>query len=351
MNRPIEADRHPLADKRSFLLFTLLLLAGLAGNHFKFEIFFNIDFIFGSIFSLLILQFFGVASGVIAGALIAGYTYILWNHPYAIVIMTLEVAFVGIMMRKRNFGMVMANAIYWLFIGMPLVYIFYHLTMDLPLSNSCITMLKQAINGICNALLARLVFHALTSGSEKQLPRYYEVICNRAIFFILAPTLLLIAFWSRSDFRDTDKRIREDLREESARAAALLVNWESNRKNVVTALAEMASVISAREMQPYIELAARTDKNFKRIGLLDKKATITAYHPLADELGNSNIGKNFKDRPYIPILRRTLKPIALRSCDGEDRQARPDVGYARSGRNKRGVRRICHRHTRYGATP
>ncbi|MEI6416075.1 MAG: ATP-binding protein, partial [Pseudomonadota bacterium] len=51
------------------------------------------------------------------------------------------------------------------------------------------------------------------------------------------------------------------------------------------------------------------DVNFLRIGLLDRGATTVAFSPLIDELGQSNIGKNFADRPFIPRLQKTLKPM------------------------------------------
>jgi len=44
-------------------LFLSLLAAGLAGNYFNFEIFLNINFLFGSIFAMLVLQFFGLGRG------------------------------------------------------------------------------------------------------------------------------------------------------------------------------------------------------------------------------------------------------------------------------------------------
>ena len=47
-------------------LFLLLIAAGLAGNYFKFPVFLNIDFIFGSIFAMLALQFFGLGRGIVA---------------------------------------------------------------------------------------------------------------------------------------------------------------------------------------------------------------------------------------------------------------------------------------------
>ena len=143
---------------RSTLLGIALIAAGLAGNYFKFPIFLNIDFLFGSIFAMLALQFFGLGRGILAAAIIAGYTYILWNHPYAIIIMTAEVAVVGWLMGRRKMGLVLADTLYWLLIGMPLVYLFYHVVMHVPFSNTSVVMTKQAVNGITNALIARLIF-------------------------------------------------------------------------------------------------------------------------------------------------------------------------------------------------
>ena len=122
---------------RVALLFALIV-AGLLGNYFKFQIFLNIDFLFGSIFAFLALQFFGLGRGFLAAAIIASSTYFLWNHPYAIIIMTTEVACVGWLMLRSRIGLVLAVTLYWLVIGMPLVYLFYHGVMHIPLSLSLI---------------------------------------------------------------------------------------------------------------------------------------------------------------------------------------------------------------------
>ncbi len=58
-------------------LFTALVIAGLLGNHFNYQIFLNIDFLFGSIFSMLALQLCGFHRGVFASLLISRYTYVL----------------------------------------------------------------------------------------------------------------------------------------------------------------------------------------------------------------------------------------------------------------------------------
>jgi magnesium-transporting ATPase (P-type) len=184
-----------------------LILAGLAGNYFKFALFLNIDFLFGSIFAMLALQYFGLGRGVLAAALIASTTYVLWHHPYAVVIMTAEVAVVGVLMARRNMGMVLADTVYWLLIGMPLVFVFYRMTMHSSLDNTTLTMAKQAINGIANALLARLLFIGLSLRSKSVKLPFRELLYNLMAFFVLAPTLLILVIGSRADFNDTDQRV------------------------------------------------------------------------------------------------------------------------------------------------
>ncbi|MBV5340952.1 MAG: response regulator [Deltaproteobacteria bacterium] len=295
--------------KYSTPLLLALIAAGLAGNYFKFPIFLNLDFLFGSIFAMLALQLFGVGRGVVAAATIACYTYILWNHPYAIIIMTAEVAAVGWLMTRRKFGMIQADTLYWLIVGIPLVYLFYHVVMDAPLSSTYITMTKQAVNGIANALVARMIFtgYALRARSPKI--SYREIIYNLLAFFVLCPALIMLAVSSRTDFNETDGHIRRTLIQDSRQESHHLETWMVNRKSAILALAEMAAPRSPQQMQSYLELTKRSDANFKRVGLLDREATITAYYPLLDELGQKNIGKNFADRPFIPQLKRTLKPM------------------------------------------
>ena len=295
--------------KYSLPLFLTLIGAGLAGNYFKFSIFLNIDFLFGSILAMLALQFFGLGRGIAAAAIIAGYTYFLWNHPYAIIIMTAEVAAVGWLTERRKMGLVLADTLYWLFIGMPLVYLFYHAVMQVPFTSTSIIMVKQAVNGIANALAARLIFTGYALRSRSSLTSYREIVYNLLAFFVLIPALLLLAVGSKTDFAETDRHIRTTLIQDSRRVSDRVETWVVNRKTAILNLAEMAASRSPQQMQPYLEQARKSDVSLKHIGLMDKEARAIAFFPLIDELGQSNIGKNYADRPFVPILKQTLTPM------------------------------------------
>ena len=290
-------------------IYLALITAGLAGNYFKLPLFLNIDFLFGSIFAMLALQFFGLGRGILAAAMIASYTYVLWNHPYAIIIMTAEVAVVGWLMERRRIGMVLADTIYWLIIGMPLAYLFYHGIMHVSESNTYITMTKQAVNGIANALIARLIFTAYSLRSRTSLMSYRDVAYNLMTFFVLCPTIILLVISSRTDFNETDRSIRTELISDNKDLSYRVETWVGNRSSAIVNLAKMATSKNPQEMQPYLEVAKKSDINFMRVGLINKEGTVTAYYPLLDESGKNNIGINFADRPFIPQLRQYLKPM------------------------------------------
>ena len=289
-------------------LFLALIAAGLAGNYFKFNIL-NLHFIFGSIFAMLALQFFGPGLGILAAAIISSYTYLAWNHPYAIITMTAEVAVVGFLIRRRNISLLMADTLYWLCIGLPLGYLCFHGIAHLTVSKTMILMTKQTMNGITNALIARLIFTGYTLYSKSSLISFREIVSNLLAFFVLCSTLIMLFVSSQTDFNATDRSIRTSLIQDSRRLTGNLENWLENRKLAVVNLAEMAATLSPEQMQTRLKQARTSDINFLRIALIDKKATSIAYSPPVDELGRSTLGKNFADRPYIPVLKQKLKPM------------------------------------------
>lgn len=291
------------------MLFPALIATGLLGNFLHFPIFLNIDFLFGSVFAMLTLQFFGLSRGIVAAALIASYTYVLWNEPYATVILTAEVAVVGSLMARRKMGMVLADMLYWIFLGLPLAYIFYELVLDVAPASTHIIMTKQAVNGIANALVARLIFTGLALSSGSAQTSFRELIYNLLAAFVLFPALLMLAVSSRADFTRTDQNIRTLLQQDYQSATRYLDDWVQDRTRALVTLTGIAATLTPQQMQGRLEQALASDNNFLRIGMRDTESVITAYAPPLDESGQSNIGKRFAERPYIAELKRTLKPM------------------------------------------
>ena len=113
-------------SKPKFLLSLILLtVAGCLGNFFNLPLFFGVDFLFGSIATLIIVYLYGSVWGTLAAFVASISTYYDWGHPYAIIIFTCEALFVSLLLGRKGQSMVLLDGIYWLFIGMPLVGLFY----------------------------------------------------------------------------------------------------------------------------------------------------------------------------------------------------------------------------------
>lgn len=292
-----------------FALYLLLLASGLAGNYFTYPIFLEVEFLFGSIFTFLAVQFFGKARGIFAGVLIAGVTYYNWGHPYAVIIMAAEVALVAGLTGRYKISLVTADALYWLFVGMPLVYFFYHGVMDVTLSTTTVSMTKQAVNGITNALAARMVYMAVGMSTERYKVSLREILHTSLVFCVLAPMLLAIVIDSRNDFLKIENDIRASLARESQSARQRLASWLQDRFNTLNYLATLANARTPGRMQVPLEQARATDLHFVGVGLMSKTLVTTAYSPAQSDLGRSNIGVDFSDRPFVAEIKNTLKPM------------------------------------------
>ncbi|MEK9803034.1 MAG: EAL domain-containing protein [Curvibacter sp.] len=292
-----------------WLVYLALICAGLAGNYLKYPIFLNVEFLFGSIFSMLALQLFGTARGILAALLISSITWWIWRHPYAIVIMTAEIGIAALLMQRLRISLVLAVSAYWLLIGMPLVYLFYHRVMQLSFDIALVTMTKQAVNGITNALLARLLYQGYSLYSRQALVTLREVLHNAFVLSVLAPMLFLLAYDSSNELKNAQETARLNLGHESQRLGAQLDIWVHNRVTAVTALADIAVRVPPAQMQSRLDQARASDPNFLRLGLLDARARTLAYSPAIDAAGKSTIGLDFSDRPFLPQLQQSLRPL------------------------------------------
>ena len=168
---------------RTSVALGVLALAGLAGNYLSIPLFFGVDFLLGSIAVMIVLRLFGMGPGVMVAVIAGSYTYVLWNHPYALLILTAEALFVGAMLRRGHGNLVLLDALYWVVIGTPLVWLFYSGVMQFDVQATLLVVLKQSVNGILNTVLASLLIeHAPAramgerhSGQASQFPPAYPL--------------------------------------------------------------------------------------------------------------------------------------------------------------------------------
>ncbi|NCA72265.1 MAG: PAS domain S-box protein, partial [Sphingobacteriia bacterium] len=238
--RPMKVNRQsPLSSSLgSRVLLTLILaLAALAVNTAYLPLFFGVDLLLGSIFALLAVVWLGAAAGILV-ALVAGlYTLILWGHPYALIIFTLEVAAVAWghqwVRPRREVPLAGLDALYWILIGIPLVLLFYGLALQMDWPALWLIAAKQAFNGIFNAMLAGLVLMA----ADLILGRRRTVSMGSAVFHLLLLAMLVPAsLWVIWETRDLKADLERSL---SANAAAQAMGLMASTDSLDTGLRQV----------------------------------------------------------------------------------------------------------------
>ncbi|BAW96082.1 two-component hybrid sensor kinase and response regulator with PAS and HAMP domains [[Synechococcus] sp. NIES-970] len=229
-------SKHPyLQLERPYLLLALILF-GYLGNYFKLSLFFGIDFLFGSIAVWLTLFLYGPFWAIIAGMIASIQTFFLWHHSYAIITFSLEVLFVSFFwQRKRqHINITFYNAIYWLIIGAPIIFLAYFFLLKMPIQAVTTVAFKQSVNGIFNAEVASLIVGYIPFW-QNIAPRRYrhqhslqQIIFNILLAFIVFPILTLMVLNGQERFQAIEQSVDEILVEFSQSLTEEIALWETS---------------------------------------------------------------------------------------------------------------------------
>ncbi|OGU08437.1 MAG: hypothetical protein A2X82_14650 [Geobacteraceae bacterium GWC2_55_20] len=160
---PLQITRR---SARSFLLLLALMAMGFAGNYFALHLFAGFKYLFGSIAVMLVLRIFGIWWAIPAAIAASSWTIVLFGHPYAMIWLCGEALFVGMLVKRETaWNLILCDALYWIFAGSPLIWIFFRYVMDVPVNGTVAAMLMYTVIGITNALAASL---ALTVFSPRE---------------------------------------------------------------------------------------------------------------------------------------------------------------------------------------
>lgn len=191
---------------RSALGLLSLLALGVAGNHFNVSLFFGVNFLLGSIATMLAIRLYGAGWGILVGMIAAAYTYLLWGHFYAAAIFTLEAIFVALVLRRSDVeNLVLWDAVFWAAIGLPAAWLAYHEIMHMGDIAAQLVMAKQAVNGIFNALIASIlashlpVNELLKGEPRKRRTSFRLLLIHCLLVAVLLPTVVTVAVQVRKE--------------------------------------------------------------------------------------------------------------------------------------------------------
>ncbi|HBE16987.1 MAG TPA: histidine kinase [Cyanobacteria bacterium UBA11149] len=307
-------------SQKIYPVILLLIVAGYLGNYFSLPLFFGVDFIFGSVAVLMVVYLYGSFWGILAAAIASSYTYTLWNHPWAIIIFTCEAVFISYLLRRKSNNLVLLDVIYWISIGIPLVWLFYGEILEIPATQVWLISLKQAINGICNALIASLFVTYLPLEKIGRGRRWnnrlslQQTIFNLLVTFILFPALIITVFNSQQLLHTIETEIRTELKATSSFLVTNLKFWYQQHLQGIEELAKVAgdsSDVQSGTWQKKTELIRKTFPSLLKVYLTDASGKIVASSPVLNEEGKSTIGLDFEEKYILERIASSLQPVIM----------------------------------------
>jgi PAS domain S-box-containing protein len=185
-----------------------LAILAILGNHLHQPLFFGVDILFGSIPAFLALYWRGPRAALIIALCGGLYTWHLWHHPYALILLTLEiaaVAWLGQQAHKNNRStpsLIVAVTLYWITLGIPLVILCYRHQLAMPWSAVTLIALKQTLNSLLNAGAASLILILTRLTRQAPVKPTLANIIEMTLLLSLTAPALAITVWSTGTFKD-----------------------------------------------------------------------------------------------------------------------------------------------------
>lgn len=309
-------------NRRELMAGVLLGSAGFLVNWFKLSLFFNVDFLFGSVFSMFALLRFGPATGLLAAVIAAGCTWLQWHHPWAIVIFGCEALCAGWLGNRKRMDLMIGDIIYWLSGGLVLVWLFYHQVMGFNAGATLLVALKQGMNGIINTSIAEALFLlSWRLGGSAELPSLRKWLGVILQGVVLVPAFIFAFLDTCGYFRHKMERLQRDTVQMADVANLTISSWldeEQHKMGVFVNLIGDPDRMPSQEMQRFLErYHAAHGSDTYRLGVMDRNHVTRAFSPRVDEKGSSTIGVWLGDRPYIAGLNDPAHPMVFDAFIGK----------------------------------
>ena len=291
----------PVTLTSSLAWITLTALAYL-GNVLNLPLFFNVDFLFGSVFVFIVLHYFGCVPAALTALISASHTAILWQHPYAVVILTLEALIVGLLYERKSRNLMFLDTVYWLFLGMPLVVLFYGGVMDVAQQSTVLIVFKQAINGIVNALIASLLitlsqhlYPALGHSDRRRPFAFSQAIFLLMVAFVLLPAMVILVVSARAEMDRVEEDVASKLEITSFSSRQAVNAWIGENLQTLRSLAAYADMEQPNRfevLRAEMALLKMSDPDFLTMAVVDPLGRVVAGEPVAaarDLLGGADL--------------------------------------------------------------
>ena len=312
-------------NKRWLGAIALLTGAGFLGNYFSWPLFFGVDFLFGSIAILIITYYFGWGWGGLTSLIAGSYTYVLWNHPYATIILVIEALFVGFLCQRKHPNLLLFDGLYWFLIGMPLVWLFYGQMLHMDAAQVLLVTCKQAVNGIFNALVASsIVVYAPVDKQVGRSNKIHALSLKQTIFhllvaFVFIPGLLLLVIDGRYWVDQIKTNVQTELQTNGTNLSGAVSRWHQRHLLALNTLAEKSvipesttaanqAIQSSEQLQQDISLIEQLFPDFDKIYMTDASGKVLAASSPLNQTRRPLSEQITEHKSRITLAQERLRP-------------------------------------------
>lgn len=264
----------------------------------------------GQIASLIAALAFGPVAGLVAGVLSAG-RYLGWHQEFTFVVLTAEAVTVGILSRRTR--PLIADALFWLALGVPAMLINYALLRSMAAPTVTLIVLKNVIGGLFNVTIASIVLgRPITASIEGAATTRGSLVAklNSRLAAVLAvPVLVLVVVISTISQRNAEAAAYQHLELESRRYAAAVDEYvRSHVRTVATVAAAVAAdaVGPISTQQRFLEATRRSNPGFLTMMVADSAGVVrVAASGTTGGLPPVAAIPSVKDRAYFTEPMRT----------------------------------------------
>lgn len=304
-----------LLSEHRWVAAVLLGAVGFLLNTLSVPVLPGVHLIFGGVAYLLAAAALGAGPGLVAAFLASLYTISLWGHPYAVAIFSIEGLVVGYLVMRRGWRLLTADVVFWIVLGTPLVYLFYFGILRFSGLSGTIILLKQGFNGLLYALMveALLLLPAVrrvlrTPGA----PRLRSALAVMIALLATLPALVFGVWEGEQQWRSRIERAGERVSLLSLTYASKLEQYVTLHQGVIRSVAEAAErrgEFDPEQLQRLLSVEHEQFPGFLNLYAADARGVTVAFHPVADEAGNTRLGLDFSDRDYYRRVRESRSTV------------------------------------------
>ena len=272
---PVTAFRNIRTAVRpvGWLLALALGLAGFALNLLEVQLGWGLHFIFGNALIFAFLRGLRPGPLVFAAALSSGRSVLLWGHPWAWLIWTIEAAVLARFARSTS--PIRVDVLFWIFLGTPLLALTYGGILDMDRISLLLVIGKQAVNAVLNVALGEALYLAFLAVSARRSRLRWPAVSFEAavhmvlMLTILVPTITYLAVDAPNREREVRASVARGLEDSLLVSGIQLDAWRQSRGLLLAGLAAERSTNGTPPGMP----------GDTRAQLLREFETITAFAP------------------------------------------------------------------------